>query len=73
MNLISEIHGKSSERTVSNAVAGYVVPITALGLSSLFDTMKKKKANLSHNLPSYEGCQTFYMFRADTALTIESK
>lgn len=32
-----------------------------------------KKANLSHNLPSYEGCQTFYMFRADTALTIESK
>ena len=32
-----------------------------------------KKANLSHNLPSYEGCQMFYMFRADTALTIESK
>lgn len=27
----------------------------------------------SENLPSYEGCQTFYMFRADTALTIESK
>lgn len=27
----------------------------------------------SENLPSYEGCQMFYMFRADTALTIESK
>ena len=27
----------------------------------------------SENLPSYEGSQMFYMFRADTPLTIESK
>jgi len=27
----------------------------------------------SENLPNYEGSQMFYMFRADTALTIESK
>lgn len=55
MNLISEIHGKSSERTVSNAVAGYVVPITALGLSSLFDTMKKKKAKKNEPIVDLEG------------------
>lgn len=55
MNLISEIHDKSSERTVSNAVAGYVVPITALGLSSLFDTMKKKKAKNYEPIVNLEG------------------
>lgn len=42
MTFQSKTYGKSSERTYSDVVAGYDVPITALDLSFSFDTMETK-------------------------------